>query len=243
MTRRLSDKALRRIYSEIAPQDPRFRRGRVAKNRISAKEPVLSELGGNGVDVLIRSAEHPEYPPLNPSQVFMPNTRDLFAVVEDLDNGPWMTSSGLFVTVYQIEEDGTIVSEIPADFASEYDDYLATGEEPIGQGDDWARVLDYFNLDVAEIDRWKDEILDNLKTGQVEERGPSDEGVGDEEVAVIVITRLSKGSPIMNPAMYVANMVGGTGLEYAITSEGMGENASDALKQLADAWSRQGFLE
>lgn len=96
----------------------------------------------------------------------MPNNRDHYVVVEDLDAGPWMTAGGLFVTVLQVEEDGTVVGEIPADFGVEYDEYLKTGEEPIGQGEDWARVLDYFNLDVAEIDRWKEDIMESLKTGQ-----------------------------------------------------------------------------
>jgi hypothetical protein len=238
--RSISVQGLRRLAARQGHSQMAFRRGRVARRRISMQEPKLTELGGNGVDLQIRSAQNPDFPPLDPNQTFMPNSRDLYVVVEDLDSGPWMTAGGLFVTVLQIEEDGTIVQEVPGDFALEYDEYLKTGEEPIGQGEDWARVLDYFNLDVAEIDRWKDEVLDSLKTGQL---APEGEDSGEEEVAVIVITRLSHGKSYMDPTMYVANMVGGTGLEYAITSEGMGVNASDALKQIADAWSRQGFLE
>jgi len=129
-------------------------------------DPELTELGGNGVNLTIRSAEHPEFPPLNPNQVDMPNPRDHYVVVEDTANGPWVTAGGIMVSVYQVEDDGTIVQEIPGDFAPEYDDYLETMEEPVGQGEDWARVLDYFNLDVADIDRWKNEVLDSLKTGR-----------------------------------------------------------------------------
>jgi hypothetical protein len=180
----------------------------------------------------------------------MTNPRDHYVVVEDIDNGPWMTSSGLFVSVYQVENDGTIVQEIPGDFAPEYDDYLGTGETPIGQGSDWARVLDYFNLDVAEIDRWKDEVLENLKTGRLVESRKADraedlnrwlsprETPMDSAVVTVTLVSDDPGSP-----EWRAEITGGVGQEYAFTATATGETGHEALRNLADAWGREGFLE
>jgi len=162
----ISGSALGRVASAMGLSTRTFRRGRVAHRITAMGDPELTELGGNGVNLTIRSAEHPEFPPLNPNQVYMPNPREQYVVVEDTANGPWITSGGILVSVYQVEDDGTIVQEIPGDFVPEYDDYLKTGEEPIGQGSEWSVVLDYFNLDIAEIDRWKDEVLESLKTGR-----------------------------------------------------------------------------
>ena len=147
-----------------------FRRGKVAWGP-KVTEPALTPLGGKGVA------------PSKRDQILTAIPGELYYVVVEDPDGPWITQNGVTVKVYGASAEGEILHEIPESFAKDYDEYLKTAEYPPGDGADFAKVLDYFNLDVARIDRWKDQIMegfdsdlneidrareDVMRTGQIE---------------------------------------------------------------------------
>lgn len=159
----LTDRALLRIAQKDHATYPRFRHGVVASYRITARAPVLTPLGGKGVALTLE-------PPIDPDQVFMASRETNYVVVEDAD-GPWLTEENIPVQVYSIADDGQILWDIPGDFSRDYDEYLrekmelpaSRREEPIGQAEEFVRTLDYFHLDVRDIDRWGADIVQDLE--------------------------------------------------------------------------------